>query len=79
MYLSESDWKPAKDVASVMLWELSWWLHHHDHISWKQFEDAMDSLGQMLDNEGVHWHAATLRLTLKRLSDMSDLGHHAHQ
>jgi len=69
MYLSESEWVPAKEVASVMLCELSWWLHHHDDISWTQFEKAMDSLAQMLDNEGVYWHAATLRLTLKRLSD----------
>lgn len=73
MYLSESDWTPAKDVANVMLWELSWWLHHHDDISWTQFAEAMDSLACMLDNEGVHWHAATLRLTLQRLSDMNDI------
>ena len=73
MYLSESHWTPAKDVANVMLWELSWWLHHHDSISWTQFATAMDSLASMLDNQGVFWHAATLRLTLERLSDMNDV------
>jgi hypothetical protein len=73
MYLSESEWTPAQDVASVMIWELSWWLHNHAGISWTHFAEAMTSLALILENEGANWHAAALRLTLTRLTEMDNI------
>ena len=73
MYLSESDWTPAKDIANVMMWELSWWLHNHAGISWAHFSEAMTSLALILESEGANFHAATLRLTLSCLTDMDNI------
>jgi len=73
MYLSESDWTPAQDIASVMLWELSWWMHNHAGISWGHFAAAMTSLALILEKEGAHWHAVTIRITLSRLADMDTI------